>query len=359
MADTSSSAFLNGHPLAADLRHVLDQTTGLWEPLRGKRWFLTGGTGFFGCWLLESFLAANDAHNLQASVVVLTRDPEAFARKAPRLAGHAAVTLHAGDVRGFSFPPGGFYGVIHAAAEVDVRGTRRPPREIFDNTLEGTRRVLGFALTARVQRFLFTSSGAMYGRQPPELSHVPEDFSGAPDPLDAAGSAYGEGKRAGEFLCAAASREHPALACVIARAFAFVGPYLPLDGAYAAGNFLRDALAGGPIRVGGDGRPVRSYLYAADLAVWLWTLFFRGAAGRAYNVGSEAALSVGELAAAVACAADLGLEAVKIAASPSSGPAPRYVPATDRAREELELRENIKLDDALIRTLAFLRGVLR
>src|SRR5258708_16839279 len=92
------------NPLAADLDHVLAHTTGLWDALRGQRWFLTGGTGFFGCWLLESFLHANERLDLNARVTVLTRDPEAFVRKAPPLAVHPAVELHPGDVRSFVFP---------------------------------------------------------------------------------------------------------------------------------------------------------------------------------------------------------------------------------------------------------------
>jgi dTDP-glucose 4,6-dehydratase len=96
------------NPLASDLDHILDHTRGLWDELRGERIFITGGTGFFGCWLLESFIWANEQLDLGARATVLTRAPEAFRRKAPHLAANRSVSLIHGDVRSFEAPKAPF-----------------------------------------------------------------------------------------------------------------------------------------------------------------------------------------------------------------------------------------------------------
>src|SRR5579883_949281 len=105
------------NPLSGDLDHVLNHTADLWDELRGRRIFITGGTGFFGCWLLESFAWANDKLGLDAQALVLTRNPQAFREKAPHLAHHRAIQLHPGYIRTFAFPEGCFSHVIHAATE--------------------------------------------------------------------------------------------------------------------------------------------------------------------------------------------------------------------------------------------------
>jgi len=334
-----------------DLDHILNHTSHLWKEVQGQSIFLTGGTGFFGCWLLESFAWANDQLHLSAKATVLSRSPEAFAAKAPHLANHPAVRLIQGDVRTFEFPAGEFPFVIHAATEASAKLNQENPLLMFETVVEGTRRTLEFARTHGTRQFLLTSSGAVYGKQPPEMTHIPEDYLGAPDAMDP-NAAYGEGKRAAEMLCRLYAHRF-GLETRIARCFAFVGPHLPLDAHYAIGNFIRDALQGGPIRVNGDGSPLRSYLYAADLAIWLWTILLRGESCRAYNVGSEDDLGIAELALAVAAAVKPAA-AVTVSGHPDPARAPeRYVPATRRAREELGLEARIPLAEGIRRTAAW------
>ena len=339
------------NPLRGDLDHVLDQTAVVWPRLRDARLFITGGTGFFGSWLLESLLWANDRMRLGLRVTVLTRDPARFLTNAPYLALDSAVELLAGDMGSFAFPAGRIDLVIHAATEpVGAPGTFDPLWKL-DADVGGMRRVLAMARERGARRLLLTSSGAVYGRQPPDLEMIPEDYAGAPDPMDPR-SAYGEAKRVCELACAASRNGGPE--AIIARCFAFVGPYLPLDSNYAIGNFIRDALSGGPIIVVGDGTAFRSYLYAADLAVWLWRLLLEGEAGRAYNVGSEAALSIEQVARLVARVVSPSAE-VRVLNAQGGTPPQRYVPATNRAREELGLAPLVQLPDAIARTAAWHR----
>ncbi len=332
----------------------MSHTEGLWEDLRGKRLFITGGTGFFGSWLLESFAWANHRLNLDSSALVLTRNSEGFKRKMPHLAADTSIQFHTGDIRDFTFPEGEFPYIIHAAATSALATfNNEDPLIKFDTVVQGTRHTLDFAVHCHAQKFLYTSSGAVYGRQPSDVTHVSEDYRGAPDPADP-NSAWGESKRAAEFHCTYYSVRH-GIETKIARCFSFVGPYLPLNIHYAIGNFMRDGLRGGPIVVRGDGTPYRSYLYGADLMIWLWTILFRGESCRPYNVGSEEDITIGELARTVARSFQK-LTEVKILKSPDPvRSADRYVPSTKRAQRELGVKQIVDIRSSIERTLAHIR----
>jgi dTDP-glucose 4,6-dehydratase len=333
----------------SDRDHILTHTADLWPDLRGAAIFITGGTGFVGTWLLQSLTWADDAFSLGVKATVITRNPEAFALKAPHLAGHRSLTLVEADACTFPYPEGEFPFVIHAATERYFAAVPEHPLSTFDRDVKATRRILEFARTHGTRRLLFTSSGAVYGKPPHNLTHIPEDYTGAPSTMDLQ-SPYGQGKRISEWMCAMYAALY-GFDALIARLFAFVGPGLPLDANFAVGNFIRDAMQGGPIRIAGDGTPYRSYLYAADLAIWLWTILLKGESCRPYNVGSAEEITIADLARIVVENTRPGTP-IEIARQPVPGAAPsRYVPNVDRAAQELNLRPLIGLPEGIRRTV--------
>lgn len=305
--------------------------------LSGKRIILTGGTGLFGKWLLTSL------QETRAELVLLSRDPEAFRKSFP-LVESMAVEFVKGDVRDFEFPQGHFDYCIHAATPVVSDDLSHADDEMTAIIVEGTRRFLEFARSADVGRILYVSSGAVYGVQPPELECIPEAFPCNPV------TAYGKGKLQAERLCLESG-----LDCVIARCFAFVGPQMPLDAHFAIGNFIGNCLQGEPIRICGDGRPLRSYMADTDLANWLLTMLVDGQSGGIFNVGSDEAISIADLAGLVREVAGTS-NRIEIEGTPDFDRSPhRYVPSVEKAHGAFGLHCSVRLDEAILRTIEFYR----
>lgn len=314
-----------------------------WRALAGQSIFIAGGTGFIGKWLLATLLDAEEKFSLDTRITVLSRDPGAFHRSWPIEAGR--VTWIAGDVRDFAINNEHFDVIVHAATDV---ASQASTEDVFSTCLDGTRHLLELASKCGASRLLLLSSGAIYGPLPSGMTHVPESHLGGPDPL-LASSAYAEGKRVSEWLCAQALAT--GLEVKIARIFAIVGPHLPLDKHFAIGNFLQAAMACEPIIIHGDGSPFRSYLYAADMAAWLWAVLIRGKSGRAYNVGSEESLSIRSLAERISILLDSDYGVAALQEAQPGLLAVHYVPDTQRARHELHLPLAMELDEAITRSI--------
>lgn len=328
--------------LVEDLQFMGSALEARADRLRDRHFLITGASGFFGLWLTEALVAVDRLLDLRLSLTLVARDGARLHARTAHLRGQGArFILLEQDVRGLCLNREPTH-VIHAAASASAALNETDPAEMISVIVDGTRRVLD--ATAGAERFLFVSSGAVYGAQTDLV--LTEDCRSGPD-LTSPRSAYAEGKRLAEVLCAIAGQRSARTIC-IARAFAFVGPWLPLDTHFAVGNFLRDAIAGGPIVVQGDGTAVRSYLYAADLAVWVIGILLDGQPRRAYNVGSEEATSIADLAGTVS---ELFGTSVEVRGTPRAGVPPhRYVPSVARARNELGLVQSLPLREALRRT---------
>ncbi|WP_083829601.1 NAD-dependent epimerase/dehydratase family protein [Cloacibacillus evryensis] len=312
-----------------------------WHKLENARIFLTGGTGFFGKWFMHSFVYLNRELHLNASMTVLSRAPGKFLSLNPSFINCADIDFITGDLKNFGFVGRHFDFIIHAGASLGTKKDMKDnEEEVVASISDGTMHVLEYAKYTGAEKLLFTSSGAVYGIQPPEIPNISEESPALPV------STYGKAKLKAESMCVESD-----INTSIARCFAFVGPYLPLDAQYAIGNFIHNLLLHEKITIKGDGRPYRSYLYTSDLMIWLWTILLEGKNNSTYNVGSEEAFSIAELAKIVSDCSEHKIP-YEILGTPNYDiPAPRYIPSTQKAQRELGLKQNVSMVDGIIRTI--------
>jgi nucleoside-diphosphate-sugar epimerase len=332
----------------ADLPTLVETNAALFRALDGAAVVLTGASGWFGVWLLDVLCAAADRLRLDLRLTAVSRRPEICLRRHPALAAEGRITWLAADVRTLPALPADTSHIIHAATESSSGGAAPPLREQFETIVDGTRRVLD-AAGPNCRAFLMVSSGAVYGPARADGRPFIESDPGGPDPASAS-AVYAEGKRTAELCCTIAAAG--GLPAKVARCFAFVGPHMPFDRHFAIGNFIADAARGRPVAVKSDGLSLRSYLYMTDLVAALVTVLVRGGAGRPYNVGSEHAVSIADLARLVDRI--VGGRGVSIGGTPSN-PRDRYLPDTGRLRTELGFSPQVTLEEAVAKTAAWYR----
>jgi len=269
-----------------------------WSKFKNARIFMTGGTGFFGTWMLSALLAADKQLELHLEITVLSRCPENFKRNHPYIACAHNLKFVEGDITSFDFPAGIYDFIFHFAA-TSAKATFDGEDQLkkLEMLYFGTKRVLDFAVAAGIKKILFTSSGVVYGPMEEEQEGVDENFRGSPD-ISQPDAALGEGKRIAEYLFAYYHEKY-GISYGIARCFSFIGPHLPLDIHYAAGNFLKSCIDGKDIVISGNGRPIRSYLYIADATTWLIKIITAKDQKSIYNVGSSRSISIKELAGVI------------------------------------------------------------
>jgi nucleoside-diphosphate-sugar epimerase len=339
-----------------DLNHILNHTKKFKKEFKDKTVFLTGGTGFFGVWLQMSFIHLNRTLNLNSKLIVLTRNKEKFINNHNWLDNYSEVRFLEGDIINFDFIDEEIDYIIHAATEASVKLNIEEPLTMFDTVVNGTKRILEFAKIKKVESLLFTSSGAVYGAQPSSIENISENYSGAPNASEAS-SVYGEGKRMAEVLCAV-YHKHYNVPVKVARCYAFIGPFLALDSHFAAGNFISNIIKGEDIIIKGDGTPKRSYMYSADLMIWLWTILFKGRNNSPYNVGSDQSMSIQKLAELVAKVDDSRVTQVLVKTPISNKPIERYVPDTTKASKELNLKVYLDVETSIKKTIEFNKNML-
>ncbi|MCD6489464.1 MAG: NAD(P)-dependent oxidoreductase [Thermodesulfobacterium sp.] len=343
-----------------DLKFIAFELENFLDKFEDSVFFVTGGTGIIGKWILETLCFLEERYRLNLKVYVLTRNKEKFFSQYPLFRDCRILEFVQGNVISFSslnVVRDEVDYVVHGATESSSSAILKSPLKMFEVIVKGTWNVLECSKNWSPKGILILSSGAVYGKQGKKFLEE-TDFGciNFTEPL----LAYTMGKEAGEHLAMLYFYTFR-LPVKIARIFALVGPHLPLEGSFAIGNFIRDALKGGPIVIKGDGTPVRSYLYLGDLVIWLFKILLEGKAGEAYNAGSDKAISIKELAQLVADFTkkelkeykkiEILIQQNKIFSSASDV----YVPSIEKAKKELGLKVFTPLEEAIQKTFYFYR----
>ena len=311
---------------------------------------LTGGTGFFGKALIREFLATELVN--ETNLTIVSRNPAQFEKNYPDLLDIKSIRIVKGNIENINSLPNDkrYSHIIHAATDSTL-GPQLNPIVRYNQIVKGTSNLLEFAVTNKAERFLLTSSGGIYGPQPDEIDFISEDYLGSPL-LTEVSAAYSHGKRAAEHLCALYS-ESFGIDFTIARCFTFVGRDLPFNVHFAIGNLMNDALYNSDIVIKGDGTPIRSYLDQRDLAKWLWTLLFEGKNGEIYNVGSDRAISILELAHTIRRLLSPNKAIVIKGKNNPISYRNRYIPDISKINRELSLAPEYNLEEAILEAVKY------
>lgn len=254
--------------------------------LQGKTLIITGASGMLGSCLTDLLAVWNGRQTAPCRITAISRDPEAAKQRFPRFWTENWFSFRAGDVCAplDGLPEKVDY-IIHAASNADpVRMAKYPVDTLMANVL-GTKNLLDYGRTHGMKRFLFVSSGEVYGQPNASMDDFTENYCGSLD-LSSPRSCYPEGKRAAEVLCQSYIAQY-SVDAVILRPCHLFGPTMTRRDSRAAAEFLRSAAAGQDIVMKSAGLLERSHCYVVDAAKALLLVLRDGRCGESYNVADK------------------------------------------------------------------------
>lgn len=341
--------------IKTDCEEVIAPAAPQLDKLKNQLVYVTGGTGFVGSWIAEAVAFLNDNYRLNTSLILVSRNTDSFREKAPHLTARKDIKLLSMDVKNIFEIPGEVSYIIHAAATPDNRQHVSDPLGVMETITKGSGALIDASIRLTgLKKILNISSGQVYGRQRDDMEAIPESYAGALD-CNSINAVYPESKRYAETLCCAYWSLYKA-PVVTARPFAFIGPYQLLDKPWAINNFIRDALMNKTIRIIGNGLPVRSYMYPADMAVWMLRILIDGDAGVAYNVGSPYGITLQDLAEKIKHHSQT---ISPILIKQMNEDKSKFVPDGRLCRESMGLDIVVKIDEALKRSIRWFKEITK
>ncbi len=273
---------------AFDFSREIEQCASLdidWSKIDHKRMMITGATGMVGKYMIEVLLYRNAHFDAGITVYAVGRDEEKFRSRFGGLAGSEGLKFFKADVQKPIVCPERLDYVIHMASNTHPRLYASDPIGTEMSNILGTYYLLDMVSEMPGCRFLFTSSGDVYGDNRSGKPYIDEEDCGYID-CNTLRAGYIEGKRASEALCNA-YREAKGVDFVTARLCRIYGPTMQLTDSKAISQFIMKATQGEDIILKSEGKQTFSYLYIYDIVSALLYVLTRGESGSAYNIADK------------------------------------------------------------------------
>lgn len=271
-----------------------------WTQLTNRKIIVSGGGGFLASYLVKSLLTASDLHGLELKVICVARNISSVTTRLEQYLGHVGLQVFIHDISQplpRDFPDSDF--IIHSASQASPRYYGIDPVGTLKANAVGTLNLLNHAVACDANRFLFFSSGEVYGSPVNPEQHVTEVDYGYLDPIQVR-SCYAESKRIGETMCAAWAHQY-GLHTSVVRPFHTYGPGMKLDDGRVFADFVADVVACRDIVLKSDGLAHRPFCYIADATEAFLTVLLKGGCAQAYNVANpRAEISMRDLAQTLA-----------------------------------------------------------
>lgn len=257
------------------------------------RYLITGGAGFIGSHLSEALLARGD------HVVALDNLDTGRLSNLDPIGSHPNFRFVQGSVLDAMCVDELVHEtdvVVHLAAAVGVQRILEQPLKSFTTNIGGSENVLGAAHRYR-RRVLVASTSEVYGKNGLEaLAETSDRILGTPD---VARWSYSTAKAVDEILAFAYHRER-GLESIVCRFFNTVGPRQSAAYGMVIPRLVRQAVAGDPITIYGDGEQTRCFCHVHDtVEAMLRLLDHPDSPGEAYNIGAGSEMSMNDLAAKI------------------------------------------------------------
>jgi nucleoside-diphosphate-sugar epimerase len=268
--------------------------------LRDKAVLVTGGGGFLAAYLIKALIFASQRFSLNTRIICVARSMQSVESRLPQCVGMAEFSVVIHDISKplpDNFPRADF--VIHSASQASPKYYGVDPVGTLTANSAGTMYLLDHAIRSEAARFLFFSSGEVYGVPKESNQSVGEQDYGYLDPMNVR-SCYAESKRIGETMCAAWAQQY-GLHTSVVRPFHTYGPGMALNDGRVFADFVADVVAKRDIVLKSDGLALRPFCYIADATIGFLTILLKGGKAQAYNVANpDAETSIGDLAVEVA-----------------------------------------------------------